>query len=245
MSHSTVIDSIVIFDINDITLNDINFEKLQKNNNKKIIHGHEQKFNFSSMNMNNLIDPYQMNRNDVHIRHFRDACLYDHETIPGFIVQYWKAKREYQKWLRQVRKIPGWERFRRPIRIHYEEPYDDGTFIITKKSIQNNQAIQKIRNEYAGQNKNTSNLSQSKIKGVRPDDEDYRPKMFTVIMGQYISKLRNEAKLTQIELGKKINVEASIIRNIELGELIPFNSEDAMVKALAKVLGVPSIKYEE
>ena len=69
--------------------------------------------------------------------------------------------------------------------------------------------------------------------------------MFTDKMGKEISRIRNNLGITQVDLGKKINVDAGTIRDIELGGLITFNSEDVMVKSLAKALGLPSIKYQE
>lgn len=100
-------------------------------------------------------------------------------------------------------------------------------------------------NHQTSSNKSGPLLPQSRVKGARIDDEEFRAKMFTMTMGKEISKQRNALGMTQAELAKAINVDAATIRNIELGGLITFNSEDKMVKELARALNLPSIKYHD
>lgn len=229
-------------------------------------------------------NPYHMNRHKVRMFHFKDARLYDQELNDpqygtGWEVQSWYARKKYIDWIHSVRKIAGWEGFRRTPReifeavededgnkyiIHKLVPYrvpglplgkivvlsvrqmtDDGSVVIRKGSKKGPKMLVPKRD--AGRNTNNSRnmTAQSRVKGARPDDEDFRGKMFTKKMGKEIEQLRHQMKLTQAELGKLINVDANTIRDIELGDIVPFNSENVMVKALARVLGLPSIKFQE
>ena len=195
--------------------------------------------------------PYSMNRNHVRVCNFYDARIYDPEAEAGFLVQPWYARKMYDRWLYSIREIPGWEGFRRaPVLIFQEVEADDGSTFVIRKLVPYTKAKAMgdavLRYDASKNRKAPHSLgAQSREKGVHVDDENFRPKMFTQNMGSHISQLRNEAKLTQTELAKKINVDAAMMRNIELGGLITFNSEDVMVKALAVALGVPSIPYRE
>ena len=192
-----------------------------------------------------FVDPYRMKRNLVRIKHFVDARCQDPELEAGFVHQPWYARKLYRQWLDGVRKNPGWEGFRRPpIIIREEIEQIDGSIIIIQKKLPYTK-VNAERNALGGKNRRTYTISLSKEKGVKPDDPDYRPKMFTPKMGQLISHLRQEKGMMQTDLAKKINVDISTIRNIETGGLLPFNPEDVVVKSLAKVLGVPTIKYQE
>lgn len=201
----------------------------------------------SSKKNDNFPNPYRMNRRDVRISHFKDARIYDSDiNEPGWQIPTWVARKKYRQWLRSIRKIPGWEGFRRAPReiIQIIEDEEGNTYVI-RKLVPYKVYGPATHHKEAGKNSNKRLMPQSKDKGVRYDDENFRPKMFTEKMGREISQLRTSLDLTQAELGKKINVDANMIRNIELGGLITFNSEDMMVKNLAKALGIPSIKYRE
>lgn len=89
------------------------------------------------------------NKQHVHTHHFKNACLYDEDVDDGFEVQTWKARKEYRKWLRQIRRQKGWYYFRRPSRIEFVEyKNDDGTIATVKNIIEhiatNTHVISKI-----------------------------------------------------------------------------------------------------
>jgi len=206
---------------------------------------------YQNQNHHELRDPYKMDPYDVKMEDFRDARLYDSSIREaGWEVPRAFAIQKYKEWLRTVRSWQGMQNFRRTFKEVLQETQDDeGNVIIIKKYIpikQNNfipnQTNKTVKNVVF--NKNVT-IAQSKDKGVKITDEDFRPRLFTDKMGMEIAELRNKAGLTQAELAMKINVTANMIRNIELGGLIPYNPQDIMVKSLAKVLGVPSIKYQE
>ena len=189
-------------------------------------------------------DPYSMNRYHVRMHHFKDARVYDYDfEESGWQVQRWYARQMYNRWLRSIRKNFGWENFRRPVREIFEEQGEDGDTIVIRKLVPIRE-FQQVPKYNSGKNKKSS-LAQSREKGVRPDDENFRGKMFTEKMGKEISRLRNQFGMTQAELGKKINVDANTVRDIEHGGLITFNSEDVMVRSLANALGLQSIRYQE
>lgn len=190
-----------------------------------------------------LMDPYRMNARDVTRRHFRDARLYDQDINEiGWEVQRWFARKKYNEWLRSVRRRDGWRDFRRPIIVYTDDDYDDDTYRFRNTSTRIPSTIQ--RKNYQP-NRRAHNLALSRVRGARPDDEDYRAKMFTTKMGREISKIRSEKGLTQVQLAQKINVDSNMIRNIELGGLITFNPDDPMVRTLARELGLSYIKYQE
>ena len=196
-------------------------------------------------------NPYSMNRHKVHVNHFIDARLYDTDlNNDGWKISHQEAHRKYKKWLQSVREIPGWDKFRRE---HRElEPEDNGKEYRIRKYVpvpvpSSEDAGEVVLRPNVTHNRNRKQrlLPQSRDKGVNVTDEDFRPKMFTGKMGKEISQIRHSLDMTQADLAKKVNVDAHVIRNIELGDLVTFNSEDVMVKELARALGLPSIKYQE
>jgi ribosome-binding protein aMBF1 (putative translation factor) len=199
-------------------------------------------------------NPYTMYRHNVRPCHFAEARLYDLDiSQAGWQISHRKARREYRKWLLSVRRIPGWENFRRTLcEIEEEMTDDDGNIYIIRKLVpvrdRTRQFIHRqniTSNLTNNPNRRTRLLPQSRDKGVKITDENFRPRMFTEKMGREISQIRNNLGLTQADLARKINVDAHTIRDIELGGLITFNSEDVLVKELATTLGMPSIKYLE
>jgi len=196
-------------------------------------------------------NPYEMDRHLVRACHFYDARIYEPDIEAGFIVQRWYAKRMYKRWLRSIRKIPGWEGFRRPpVMMTEEVERNDGSTFVIRKWVpwsKANASTETILRHDANKNRNVPHrlAPQSRVKGAQFGDENFRAKLFTGAMGKHISQLRNSLDMTQLDLAKKINVDVAMVRNIELGGLITFNSEDVLVKNLAKVLGVMTIQYQE
>lgn len=195
-------------------------------------------------------NPYQMNRHKVKLHHFRDARIYDTDiTEPGWEVPYYVAKKKYDQWLRAVRRKPGWENFRRPVvEVEEELEDEDGQVYVFRKIVPRFQAPR--TNQLGAQTYHRNNnrkrpYAQSVEKGVKVDDDRYRPRMITKQMGKEISRLRQAMGLTQAELAKKINVETNLIRDIELGDAVPYHPEDMILKNLARALNVPSIRYRE
>lgn len=208
------------------------------------------------------INPYYVdsdNIDDVRMKHFYDARVYNGEA--GWRVPREKARKEYKIWLNAVRKIPGWENFRRvlyPVKEIYIDHNDNVLNIIRRwvsfKEYTDSEIYIQVepetpvvvkRNNTNNHNANTRLAAQSRVKGAKIDDDEYRSRMFTKTMAQTISQLRNKLGLTQAQLANRINVEANMIRDIELGDKITFNSSDPMIKALARELGLTSIKYQE
>ena len=191
-----------------------------------------------------FMDPYKMPRNAVRIRHFRDAKVYDPGAEKGFEVQRWYARRMYNAWLREVRKNSEWKYFRRARRLVYTE--DDEEALVVFKRMTPFKTGEVVAKKDGNKNPSRSAATaQSKDRGVNVNDSDFRPRMFTEKMGKDVATIRNGMSLSQAELAKMINVYAGTIRDIEAGGRVPFNPEDVMVKALAKALGLNSIKYQE
>lgn len=191
--------------------------------------------------------PFEMNPYDVNVCDFVDGRVYDPENGEGWRIQYWEAKKQYRQWLKEVRKRKGYKDFRRNVRPTYMQiEDDDGNVYVVQKFIQN-QSPKSLPDIVRKPNSSAPHvlLPQSRDKGIRIGDEEFRPKMFTEKMGKMVHQLRNSLGLSQTDLAKKINVNANLIRDIEKGGLITFNSEDIMVKSLAKSLNVPSIQYCE
>jgi DNA-binding XRE family transcriptional regulator len=193
----------------------------------------------------------------------------------GWRIPSHRARRKYQKWLSSVRQNSGWENFRRRFCsiLDEEERVDNEgniyTIFVRKQIPLNNLTDDEVWKRYNGdvivrkipeaskhwvkmdqhkninQNKNSKPLPQSRDKGVKITDDEFRPKMFTEKMGKDIAQIRNNLGLTQSDLGKKINVDSNTIKNIEIGGVVTFNAEDSMVRTLAKVLGLSTIKYQE
>ncbi len=183
-----------------------------------------------------FINPYELKPKKVRMYHFKDARLYDSDiNESGWKVQRHFAKMKYTQWLKQVRKNKGWEFFRR-----YGTVIED----VPEPSMQNT-IIRPVIKKFTDKNKSQKFVAESKIPGVKMDDVDFRPKMFTEKMGRQLAQKRNELGLTQAELGKKINVTANMIRNIELGGLISYNPADVLVKNLIKTLELGSLEYNE
>ncbi|QGR54116.1 helix-turn-helix family protein [Moumouvirus maliensis] len=205
--------------------------------------------NFGPKKSSFFLDPYKMNPHDVRIHHFKDARLFDSSiknNDASWQVQDCYARKKYNQWLKAVRRQQGWEGFRRPLVEIMQEVEDEyGNIVVFRKKVpyKSTQPRTVVARD-SSRNKSTY-LPQSKEKGVNVDDTNFRPRMFTEKMGREISNLRNKLGLTQADLAKKINIDVNMIRNIEMGGLISFNSQDPMVRLLAKELGVPSIKYQE
>jgi len=58
-------------------------------------------------------DPYRQRWDTVKIEHFKNSYLFDNTYLPGFEVQRWYAKKQYNIWLRFVRRHAGWGSFHR------------------------------------------------------------------------------------------------------------------------------------
>jgi len=188
-----------------------------------------------------FIDPYTLNKVEVRIDHFSDARFYDLDCPAGYSVQHWRAKKSYNKWLRGVRHISGMQLFRRPF-YHIDNDEDESNKY--HKYNRNQRQTKLVKRLHAGKNKPTSVLPQSADPGLKPGDENFRPKMFTEAMGKQISKLRTQLGMTQGTLASKIYVHVNVIKDIERGGVRTFNSEDPMVRALYKILGITSLKYD-
>ena len=184
-----------------------------------------------------LIDPYKLPRNIVTVDHFLDARLYDDKLEgSGWTVPRSRAKAAYDKWLRYVRSKNGWEDFRRPLRNVVEEiEEEDGS--ITYNVIQVPHSS-KLPNVVRRSNKFSQQPTQK-------EQDDTKPRIFTPNMGKEISRRRLSQGMTQFDLAKKINVDVSVIRDIELGGIIQYQLSDPMVKKLANAIGLSSIKYIE
>ncbi|BCS83361.1 putative HTH-type transcriptional regulator [Cotonvirus japonicus] len=200
-----------------------------------------------------FVSPYSRDPNNVRLADFTDARIYDHQLREktslgsGWQIQRSTARKRYSKWLRTVRRKQGWENFRRaPIEVvqHVEDEY--GNVYVIRKKINFNKRLptETVLRKNAGKNRYTGNV-QSKDKGVSVDDQDFRPRMFTPKMGREISALRNKLGLNQAELGTKLNIDANTVKSIETGNLVSFNSEDPLVRNMARILGVPSIRYQD
>lgn len=211
--------------------------------------------NSNHVSRNGIRNPYDMKIEHVKPKHFIDARLYDHQlTENGFYTQLFndtgdtrgrwyvssrQAHNKYRQWLRNVRNYPGNELFRRVLKeIEYLEQDSNGEHHITKKMV----PLYPINKPRVNR---PYYLPQSKDKGVSVDDIEYVPRLFTERMGREISSLRNNLGMTQSELAKKINIDVPMIRNIEIGGIVTFNPNDKLVRLLATVLKVSSIKYQE
>lgn len=192
------------------------------------------------------LDPYHMNRYHVRMHHFQDARIYDRQIKQaGWTIQRNIIRKKYNQWLRSIRSLRGWEDFRRVHREVVERIQgDDGNVYFVRHVVQS-PPVNREKSLLPKNNKRNKDLPPSTENGINISDENYRPKMFTMKMGQEISRIRTNLGLTQAELAKKINVDANMIRNIEVGGLITFNPKDNMVKSLARALNIPSIVYQE
>ena len=219
-----------------------------------------------SSSVSEPVNPYRISKDSVKLSHFKDARLYDadiHEE--GWEVPKSEAKREQKRWLRSVRRKPGMELFRIPTQEIIEEVQNDNGGVdlirrlVPKHSKQANG--EEIKNDdgtitiYKRLEQKSTTQPQKKIHAKpkfgnkkftaqHDDSDDHVVKMFTFNMGREIAQCRNALNLTQAQLAQKINVDVAMIRNIELGDLISFNSEDPMVRALAKALGKDHISYQ-
>lgn len=217
-----------------------------------------------------LQDPLKMDPNRVNCSYFRDARLYDSDTCFGFQVQHGVAKHNYERFKREVRKRPGWAGYRRPPKVVYEEVEDLDEFddpiserYVVRKVIFPSvpglrtppPIIEVVRHVPHWVNvirlpppkKSTTKnpIIHTRVHGKYGNEDDIdHPRMFTLKMGKEVARLRTGLGLTQAQLASKINVDANYIRNVELGDILSFNSEDVVVKKLASALGVPSIKYQ-
>lgn len=193
---------------------------------------------------NSYVNPYKMNPFEVLKADFRDARLYDHDiSDDGWKIPSYVVNRKYRRWLYKTRQEPGMRGLRRFVR-HYEESDDNNDESVTQSKPDVPRSTN-IRQFQSGKNRNARLMPQSRVKGAQLGDEDFKGKTFTFKMGTIIGALRQQNNMTQVDLARKLNVDAAMIRNIEKGGLINFNSEDIMVKEMAKALGVASIKYQE
>lgn len=206
-----------------------------------------------STNVDHYFDnPYVINRHDVNVGHFVEGRLYDKDIDEnGWQVQKWVARKKFDNWKSDVRGYEGWEHFRRPAKemppkVYHEVIIDGETEIV--KSYEIRKLVWPMVPGLPYREHIVSKTRIPSIKHVGKDDEDEDEicgRMFTATMGKEISMLRSGKKMTQAELGNKISVDVTTIKNIEIGGLITFDPEDLMVKKLARVLGVSNIQYKE
>lgn len=197
-----------------------------------------------------LMHPYKMNREEVYIRHFKNARIYDATAPEEFEVQYPVAKRAYRQWLANVRSIPGWENFRRRGTGHGARE-NDGLIISSQKTLGNigssdNTKLSRLNLLSRGNIDSPEKQTQKSVPTTNKRGiEAPIHRLFTEAMGREISEQRSKLEMSQVELARKINVHPSVIRSIELGGLLTFRPDDPMVRALAQVLQLPSIEYKE
>jgi DNA-binding XRE family transcriptional regulator len=203
--------------------------------------GNGKKKQYHNFQKNERVHPTQ-----IKIRHFRnDLSVRDLE----YMFQSWYAKKMYTEWLKDIRSMNGWENFRR----RREPPAfsEPATYVGTNvgKTIDNRgrklppkpegteTVSSNVLNTSAGKR---SAIATSKERGVSADDDQYIPEMFTPSMGKQIMAARSQKLLTQRDLANKLNLNVSIIMNIEKGNY-PFNKSDPVVRQLEKELNI-SIK---
>uniref|UniRef100_A0A6C0LU26 HTH cro/C1-type domain-containing protein n=1 Tax=viral metagenome TaxID=1070528 RepID=A0A6C0LU26_9ZZZZ len=168
--------------------------------------------------------PYDMHPTLVKISHFYDARVYDLNAEDGYKVQRRVAKKAYRRFLLAVRQ--QWPEFRKIPREEFEmEDVDNDRY--------QHKITQRKRN-----NDHSENI-------MIYNDEESKPKFFTKKMGKQIIQFRNQLNLTQTELAKKIDVDPTIIRDIELGDIVIYNNNNPFIKRLAWILGLSSIRYQE
>ena len=188
-------------------------------------------------------DPYFMNIHEVTPDLFCEARIYDPEIKEcGWQISRKSAHKKYRNWLHNIRCCEGCHMFRKVIYETRDISRNDDDVIVFKGSASN--LAMTFRKPLSGANSYKS-VASSKDHGVRADDNNYRPKMFTEKMGREISILRNNKKMTQSELANALNVETGVIKNIESGNLVAFNPDDGLVRSLARVLNIASIKYSD
>ncbi len=194
---------------------------------------------------NSYFNPYKMNPFDVRKADFSEARIYDDNiSEAGWRIPTYVVKRNYRRWLYKTRQEPGMRGFRRAFR-HRDEDDDDNEEEAVSRPVRFVTRPTNIRQSQTGKNRNVRLMPQSRVKGANLGDDEFKAKTFTSKMGTSIGALRQQLNMTQVDLARKLNVDVAMIRNIEKGGLINFNSEDVMVKEMAKVLGVASIKYHE
>lgn len=190
-----------------------------------------------------FVDPYYINIHSVKPFHFRDARIYDPEIKEsGWQISARSAQKKYRNWLTNVRSRDGFYLFRRIIYEPRDISTNDNDSVVFRSHNNNNNMMAVMRNTSPNSHKT---ILSSRNYGMLPDDNEFIPKMFTEKMGREISSLRNQKNMTQTELARILNIDSGIIRNIELGGMVHFNPNDAMVISLARALGVASIKYCE
>lgn len=211
-----------------------------------------------------VVDPYTMNKNLVKTVDFRDARLYDEDAPYGFVVQRWYAKKRYTEWLYNMRKQGGMANFKRNYTM---VPVEQGNKIIYVKQVIVDRVADRpcdfisqtlptdIVKIYDVTNPTTrylepglpnrKELPQSKSGRMDIEDDNFRARTYTKKMGKMISRTRQKLGMTQLQLAEKINANVNLIRDIELGGIVMFNSEGLLAKSLAKALDLKSIKYQE
>jgi len=211
-----------------------------------------------------VCDPYKMDPHKVRISHFKQGWIYDPDAQAGFKVQRHVAKSKYNNYKRRLRDREGWENYRRPPQIIYEEVKERNRIVIVKVTIYMRVAgiklpeytIEKVSRVPKGatlirlpkedpKKNRVTDIAVTDPSEETDDKTSVSPRMFTPHMGKEIARLRNELELTQVELARIVCVDSNYIKNVELGGLISFNPEDVIVRKLARALGVPSIKYQE
>ena len=205
-----------------------------------------------------FVHPTNMDRHQVKIKNWRDARCYSREEDPGWQVQNNRARSTHINWVQSIRKRPGWEEFRKPPHkeIHEVRNNDTGEMYVVKRlvfprvpglKIQEDIILSETLIKTKSAEKYVPKKSASEDPNADPnaDPDECNVKMFTKKMGRVICALRTDLNMLQRELGKKINVDAHTIRDIEAGDKVIFNPEDLMVKQLAKALGLQGIKWME
>lgn len=196
------------------------------------------------------VNPWEKEPQFVKPEHFKEARLYDSDIIEsGWEVPRHFARKMYRRWLSNVRSREEYTNFRRQF-IDIMVPINNGQNEPIKVFLtvpNNEEMIKKIVNEVLlehGQPTLEEIERMEQQEQFEKNMEQNKIKFYTPRMGSIIMNKRIETRLTQKDLAKLLNIELSVVRDIERGNIVPFLN-DRVKSSLEKYFGSETLKYVE
>ena len=95
--------------------------------------------------------------------------------------------------------------------------------------------VEVVEKHNSGKNKKNPQSQQARKVEERAEEGDYRTEKPSMNLRKQIQQGRQDKKMTQADLAKQCNIDASIIRDYESGKTVPTGPH---MQKMSKVLGV-------
>lgn len=188
-------------------------------------------------------NPYEINRHNVKMGDFRDARSYDSNIDDGWQIQKGQARGKYKNWVKSVRQLPDWQDFKRdPREVTYEDRDEDGNIVETRVRVFPRVPCREDIPDQVISQKTYTPTSKKWKKDPTAVEPEIVEELFTLKMGKRIAEARSRKGMKQVELARKLNVNVTVVKEIEIGDKVTFSRSSELVVNLERILEI-EIEY--